>query len=131
MDWWARFFQLRSSRRAGPTSRSDGNRRVPFDEFALLQLRPELRRDFDLHGAVVSDNLLLAGGADHQGRGDIRRCGELQRRRPEIDAVPSRYLAQLFALFDNRLRDLIVFLAVIVPLTAVDEAVVQRRTHHE
>ena len=79
---------------------SGGNRRVPFDELALLQLRPELRRDLDLHGAVVSDDLLLAGGADNQGRGNIRRCGELQRRRPEIDAVPFRYLAQLFALFE-------------------------------
>jgi hypothetical protein len=65
-----------------------------------------LRRDLDLIGAVVSDDLLLAGGVDNQGRGDIRRCGELQRRCPEIDAVPSRYLARLFALFDYRLRDL-------------------------
>jgi hypothetical protein len=48
---------------------SGRNRRVLFDEFALLQIRPELRRDLDLHGAVVSDNLLLAGGADNQGRG--------------------------------------------------------------
>src|SRR5258708_4835805 len=95
------------------------------------QLRPELRRDLDLHGAIVSDDLLLAGGADYQSRGDIRRCGELQRRRPEIDAVPSGYLAQLFALFDGRLRDLVVFLAVIAPLTAADEAGVERRTHHE
>jgi hypothetical protein len=46
-------------------SLSGGNRRVLFDEFAFLQLRPELRRDLDLHGAVVSDNLLLAGGADN------------------------------------------------------------------
>src|SRR5208283_3838523 len=81
-----------TSRRAICTSPSGGNRRVLFNELALLQLRPELRRDLDLHGAVVSDDLLLAGGADNQGRGDIRRCGELQRRRPEIDAVPSRYL---------------------------------------
>ncbi len=95
-----------TSRRASPTSPSGGNRRALFDELALLQLRPELRRDLDLHGAVVSDDLSLAGGADNQGRGDIRRCGELQRRCPEIDAVPSRYLAQLFALFDYRLRDL-------------------------
>jgi hypothetical protein len=99
-------------------SLSGGNRRVLFDEFAFLQLRPERRRDLDLHGGVVSDNLLLAGGADNQGRGDIRRCGELQRRRPEIDAMPSRHLAQLFALFDDRLRDLVVVLAVIVPLIA-------------
>src|SRR5882757_3077904 len=120
-----------SSLRASPTSPSVGNRRVLFDELALLQLRPELRRDLDLHGTVVSDDLLLAGGADNQGRGDIRRCGELQRRRPEIDAVPSRYLAQIFALFDDRLRDLVVFLAVIVTLTAADEAGVERRTHHE
>jgi hypothetical protein len=66
---------------------SGGNRRVLFNELTLLQLRPELRRDLDLHGAVVSDDLLLAGGADNQGRGDIWRCGELQRCRPEIDAV--------------------------------------------
>src|SRR5882672_2751644 len=112
-------------------SLSGRNRRVLFDEFALLQLRPEIRRDLDLHGAVVSDDLLLTGGADNQGRGDIRRCRELQRRRPKIDAVPSRYLAQLFALFDDRLRDLVVFLAVIVPLTAADEAGVERRTNHE
>ena len=84
-----------------------------------------------MHGAVVSDDLLLAGGADNQGRGDIRRCGELQRCRPEIDAVPSRYLAQPFALFDDLRRDLLVFLAVIEPLTAADEAGVERRTHHE
>jgi hypothetical protein len=51
-------------------------------------------------------NLLLAGGADDQSR----RCGELQRRAPEINAVPSRYLAKLFALLDDRLRDLVVFL---------------------
>src|SRR6266404_7957241 len=114
-----------------PASPSSGNRRVLFDELALLQLRPELRRDPGLHGAVVSDDLLLAGGADNQGRGDIRRCGELQRRRPQIDAVPSRYLAQLFALFDDRLRDFVVFLAIIVPLTAADKAGVERRTHHE
>ena len=114
-----------------PMSQSGGNRRVLFDELAFLQLRPELRRDVDLHGAVVSDDLLPAGGADNQGRGDIRRCGELQRRRPEIDAVPSCYLAQLFALFDDRLRDLVVFLAVIVPLTDADEAGVERRTHYE
>src|ERR1700716_142020 len=114
-----------------PRSQSGGNRRVLFNELALLQLRPELRRDLDLHGAVVSDDLLLAGGADDQGRGDIGRCGELQRRRPEIDAVPSRYLAQLIALFDDRLRDLVVFLAVIVPRTAADEAGIERRTHHE
>ena len=86
---------------ASPTSLSARNRRVLFDELALLQLRPELRRDLDLHGAVVSDNLLLAGVADNQGQGDIRRCGELQRRRPEIDTVPSRYLAQHLALFDD------------------------------
>src|SRR5580704_5815966 len=119
------------SRRVSPMSQSGGNRCVLFDELALLQLRPELRRDLDLHGAVVSDDLMLAGGADNQGRGDIRRRGELQRRRPEVDAVPSRYLAQLFALFDDRLRDLVVFLAVIVALTAADEAGVERRTHHE
>src|SRR4030088_1584493 len=97
-----------------PMSLSGGKRRVLFDELALLQLRPELRRDLDLHGAVVSDDLLLAGGTDNQGRGDIRRCGELQRRSPEIDAVPSRYLAQLFALLDDRLRDPVAFFAVVV-----------------
>jgi hypothetical protein len=75
-----------SSRRVSPMSQSGGNRRVLFDQLALLQFRPELRRDLDLHGAVVSDDLLLAGGADNQGRGDIRRCGKLQGRRPEIDA---------------------------------------------
>ena len=48
-------------------SPSARNRRVLFDEFAILQLSPELRRDLDLHGAVVSDNLLLTGGADNQG----------------------------------------------------------------
>jgi len=105
-----------TSRRASSPSPSGGNRRVLFNELALLQLRPELRRDPGLHGAVVSDDLLLAGGADNQGRGDIRRCGKLQRRRPEIDAVAFRYLAQLFAPFYDRLRDLVVFLAVIVPL---------------
>jgi hypothetical protein len=39
------------------------NQGVLFDELALLQLRPELRRDLDLHGAVVSDDLLLAGAS--------------------------------------------------------------------
>jgi hypothetical protein len=34
-----------TSRRASPTSPSDGNRRVLFDELALPQLRPELCRD--------------------------------------------------------------------------------------
>jgi hypothetical protein len=42
----------------------------------------------------------------------------LQRRRPEIDAMPSRYFAQLFAPFDDRQRDLVVVLAVIVLLIA-------------
>src|ERR1700737_5123428 len=131
MDCRPVIFSLSGVRMVRATSLSGGNRRVLFDELALLQLPPELRRDLDLHGAVVSDNLLLAGGADHQGRGEIRRCGELQRRRPEIDAVPSRYVAQLFALFDDRLRDLVVLLAVVVTLTAADEAGVERRTPHE
>src|SRR3979409_530106 len=96
-----------SSRCATPSSPSGGNRRILFDELALLQLRPELRGDPDLHGAIVSNDLLLAAGTDNQGRGDIRRCGKLQRRRPEIDAVAFRYLVQLFALFDDRLRDLV------------------------
>jgi hypothetical protein len=43
-----------TSCRASPTSPSGGNRRVLFDELALLQLRPELRRDLELHGAVVA-----------------------------------------------------------------------------
>jgi hypothetical protein len=93
-----------------PTSQSGRNRRVLFDELALLQRRPELRRDLDLHGAVVSDDLLLTGCADNQSRGDIWRCGELQRRRPKIDAVPSSYLTQLFALFYDWLRNLVVSL---------------------
>src|SRR5271167_3400366 len=59
--------------RAISTSPSGGNRRILFNELALLQLCPELRRDLDLHAAVVSDDLLLAGGADNQGRGDIGR----------------------------------------------------------
>src|SRR5260370_23265009 len=129
IGWQPARTPARGSCRLRPTlSRQSRNRRVLFDEFALLQLRPELRRDLDLHTAVVSDNLLLAGGADNQGRGDIRRCGELQRRRPEIDAVPSRYLTQLLALFDDRLRHLVVFLAIIVPLTAACEVGVERRT---
>src|SRR6202790_4113138 len=57
----------------GEPSLSGGNRRVLFDELALLQLRPELGRDLDLHRAKVSDDLLLAGGADDEGRGEIRR----------------------------------------------------------
>jgi hypothetical protein len=101
-----------------PASASGGNRRVLFDEFALLQFRPEFRWDLDLHGAVIGDNLLFARGTDNQGRGDIRHFGELQRCGPEIDTVPARHFAQPFALFDGRLRDLVVFLAVIVPLTA-------------
>jgi hypothetical protein len=67
---------------------SSGNGRVLFYKLALFQLRLELRRDLDLHGAEVSDDLLLAVGADNQGGGETRSCGELQRRRPEIDAVP-------------------------------------------
>jgi hypothetical protein len=52
-----------TSRRASPTSPPDGNGRVLFDELALLQVRPELRRDLDLRGAVVSDDLSLAGAS--------------------------------------------------------------------
>src|SRR5260370_5189651 len=110
IGWQPARTPARGSCRLRPTlSRQSRNRRVLFDEFALLQLRPELRPDLDLHGAAVRDNLLLPGGADNQGRGDVRRCGELQRRRPQIDAVPFRYLAQAFALFYDRLRDPVVF----------------------
>jgi hypothetical protein len=42
--------------------------------------------------------------------------------------VAFRDIAQLFALSDDRLRDLVVFLAAIEPLTAADEAGVERRT---
>src|SRR3984957_7755093 len=65
--------EVRSSRRASPTSLSGGNRRVLFDELALLQLRPELRRDPGQHGTVVRDDLLLACDRDTPGRGDGRR----------------------------------------------------------
>jgi hypothetical protein len=66
-----------------------------FDELALLQLRPEFRRDFNLHGTVVGGDLLPASGADNQSRSDLRRRSALQRRRPKIDAVPSGYSAQV------------------------------------
>jgi pimeloyl-ACP methyl ester carboxylesterase len=46
-------------------------------------------------------------------------------------STPCRRLAQPFAFFNDRLRDLVVFLAVIVTLTAADEPGVERRTHHE
>jgi len=47
---------------------------------------------------IVSDDLLFAAAPDHQGRGDDRRAEKCSAA-VGIDAVSSRYVAQLFALF--------------------------------
>jgi hypothetical protein len=59
--------------------------------------------------------LLFTAATHNQGSDDIWRRGKLQSSSPEINSVVTRDLTQPLALFDERRRNLIRVLSVVVP----------------
>src|SRR5712664_884819 len=96
-----------------------------------LQLGPEIRRNRRLHRGYVGEDLLFAPCTDDQSRGDVRGCGEQQRRGSEVYTVLGGHRAQLLSLFDVFARDVPGILSVVVTRTAGDESCIERRADHE
>jgi hypothetical protein len=71
-----------------------------------------------MHGGVILDNLLFTPATYHKGSDHIGRRGKLQSGGPEIDSMVTRNLTQPLARFDERRRNLIRVLSVVISWAA-------------